>query len=73
MTGQVEANKLIVSGTLEGDANCDSVEILAGGVFKGKIVSEELMIEAEARFEGESKIKKEDDKKTFLDENLLKE
>ena len=70
--GEIEADKLIVSGLLEGDANCDSVEILAGGTFKGKVTSKELMIEAKAKFEGESRIKTDKAENDVVDKNLLK-
>jgi cytoskeletal protein CcmA (bactofilin family) len=60
INGQVIANRLIVNGLFEGDANCDGVEVLEGGTFLGKVLSKELMIEAKAHFEGESKIKRDD-------------
>jgi cytoskeletal protein CcmA (bactofilin family) len=59
--GEVYANKLIINGLFEGDANCDTVEVLAGGKLLGRITSKELILEAKAHFEGESKIKKEND------------
>ncbi|HIP31039.1 MAG TPA: cell shape determination protein CcmA, partial [Sulfurospirillum arcachonense] len=59
--GPVTANRLIVNGLFEGNADCDSVEVLAGGKFLGKVVSKELMIEAKAQFEGESKIKRDNE------------
>lgn len=62
ISGEVIANRLIVNGLFEGNANCDTVEVLAGGKLLGKIVSKELIIEAKAYFEGESKIKKDSDK-----------
>jgi cytoskeletal protein CcmA (bactofilin family) len=55
--GKIEASKLIINGLFEGDAICDSIELLKGGVLRGKIVSKDLMIETKAIFEGESKIK----------------
>ena len=57
--GDVTSSKLIVNGLFEGNAECDSVEVLAGGNFLGKVTSKELMIEAKAHFEGESKIKRD--------------
>ncbi len=65
--GQVVANRLIVNGLFEGDANCDGVEVLEGGTFLGKVHSKELMIEAKARFEGESKIKKDGETPIVMD------
>jgi len=59
--GSVTANRLIVNGLFEGNADCDGVEVLAGGKFLGKVVSKELMIEAKAQFEGESKIKRDNE------------
>jgi len=59
--GSITANRLIVNGLFEGDANCDGVEVLAGGKFLGKVISKELMIEAKAEFEGESKIKRDNE------------
>ena len=61
INGSITANRLIVNGFFEGDANCDGVEVLGGGKFLGKVVSKELMIEAKAEFEGESKIKRENE------------
>lgn len=61
INGEITANRLIVNGLFEGDANCDGVEVLAGGKFLGKVTSKELVIEAKAQFEGESKIKKENE------------
>ena len=59
INGTVKASRLIVNGLFEGNAECDSVEILAGGRFLGKVISKELMIEAKAEFIGESKLKKD--------------
>jgi cytoskeletal protein CcmA (bactofilin family) len=65
ITGEVHASRLIVNGVFEGDANCDNVEVLEGGRFLGKVVSKELVIEAKAIFEGESKIKTDTQMITF--------
>lgn len=61
ISGEITANRLIVNGLFEGEANCDGVEVLAGGKFLGKVISKELMIEAKAEFEGESKIKRDNE------------
>ena len=61
VNGEVTAHRLIVNGLFEGNASCDGVEVLAGGKFLGKVISKELMIEAKAQFEGESKIKRENE------------
>lgn len=57
ISGTVIANRLIINGLFEGSADCETIEVLAGGKLLGKIVSKELIIEAKAFFEGESKIK----------------
>lgn len=59
--GTLKAKKLIVSGTFSGDVDCDSIQILAGGSIKGNVVSEELVIEAKATFEGKSSVRKKCD------------
>jgi cytoskeletal protein CcmA (bactofilin family) len=59
VNGEIIASKLIINGIFEGEANCDTIEVLAGGKLLGKVVSKELIIEAKAEFEGESKIKKD--------------
>ena len=61
INGNVTANRLIVNGFFQGNADCDGVEVLAGGKFLGKVISKELMIEAKAQFEGESKIKRDNE------------
>jgi cytoskeletal protein CcmA (bactofilin family) len=61
VNGEIIAKRLIVNGLFEGNADCDGVEVLAGGKFLGKVISKELMIEAKAQFEGESKIKRENE------------
>ena len=57
ISGEITASHLIVNGLFEGSADCDNVEVLAGGKFLGKVSYKELVIEAKAIFEGESKIK----------------
>jgi cytoskeletal protein CcmA (bactofilin family) len=54
--GDIQAKKLIVNGFVEGNAKCESVELLKGSVFDGKISTKELMVEAKAIFNGESTI-----------------
>ena len=71
INGDITANRLIVNGLFEGNAECDGVEVLAGGKFLGKVISKELMIEAKAEFEGESKIKR--DNATPIKKELLKD
>ncbi|GHV05236.1 hypothetical protein AGMMS50229_07980 [Campylobacterota bacterium] len=55
--GEIFAEKLVVSGELEGNADCANVEILAGGKMSGDLLSSNLIIESQAVFEGYSKIR----------------
>lgn len=57
VAGELEAERLVVSGVFEGSANCSKVEVLADGVFTGDVTSEELIIEAKAKFQGQSKLR----------------
>lgn len=59
--GTLKAKKLMVSGVFSGDADCDSVQILAGGSIDGNVVSEEFIIEAKATFEGKSSVRRKPD------------
>lgn len=59
ISGEIHASRLIVNGLFEGNADCENVEVLKGGKFLGKVFSKELVIEAKAIFEAESKIKTE--------------
>ena len=55
--GDVFAKKLIIQGSITGSANADRVEIHAEGKMSGSVTSSELVIEAQAVFEGESHFK----------------
>lgn len=67
--GELSAKRLIVSGILEGEADCDSIELLKDGKILGKILVKDLMIESDAVFEGESQFKKDDEKKLETDKD----
>ena len=54
INGELRANKLTVTGLFEGTADCENVEILAGGTLKGKVISNNLTIDQNCTFEGES-------------------
>jgi Integral membrane protein CcmA involved in cell shape determination len=71
--GKIEASKLIVNGLFEGDAVCNSIELLKGGILRGKIVSKDLMIETKAIFEGQSSILRDNEKKVPTKNILEKE
>ncbi|MFP4332711.1 MAG: polymer-forming cytoskeletal protein [Campylobacterales bacterium] len=55
--GDIEADKLIVSGKFYGTCECEIVEILPNGCIEGKIISKELVIERKGLFVGESNVK----------------
>ncbi len=55
--GEVYAERLLVSGEVVGNCDCQNIEILAGGKIVGDIVSSNLIIESQGFFEGTSKIK----------------
>jgi len=57
VNGEVFAKKIIIQGLIEGSAESDRVEIHAGGRMSGKVTSSELVIEAQAIFEGQSSFK----------------
>ena len=53
--GDVSAQKVIISGSVKGNVDAKSIEILAGGRLEGAISSDELVIERKGVFLGESK------------------
>ncbi|WP_456465840.1 bactofilin family protein [Persephonella sp.] len=55
--GKITAEKIIVSGFIEGDAECTSIEIISGGKFIGEITYNEITIEPQGIFEGNLKLK----------------
>jgi len=55
--GEIISQKLLVSGQMEGNCDCESIEILAKGKITGDIISSNLVIESNGFFEGTSKIK----------------
>ncbi len=57
INGEVHAKKLIIQGSVEGSAEAERIEIHADGRMTGKVTSSELVIEAQAVFEGESHFK----------------
>jgi len=55
--GNINADRLIVQGFIEGSVEANHVEIKAGGRMSGEITSKELIIEAKGIFEGSSVVK----------------
>lgn len=62
--GELKAQKLVVNGVFEGSADCAQVEVLTGGMFSGDVLSEELVIESKAKFQGQSKIRTIEEQKS---------
>lgn len=52
--GELSADTLSVTGVFQGTANCENVEIQAGGTLRGKVISNNLTIDQNCTFEGES-------------------
>lgn len=55
--GNINTDKLIVKGYVEGSINANRVEIKAAGHVSGEICSTELVIESKGIFEGNSIVK----------------
>ncbi|MBF0426943.1 MAG: polymer-forming cytoskeletal protein [Magnetococcales bacterium] len=55
--GEIRARKLVASGSFHGQAECDEVEILAGGNVTGQVSSMVMVVERGSFFEGESRLK----------------
>ena len=53
--GQMNAKHILVSGSVEGDLECDRLEVLRSGVVNGNVVVRELTIEQGGRFFGQSR------------------
>jgi cytoskeletal protein CcmA (bactofilin family) len=54
-TGNISAVKLIINGAFDGEAICQTIEILENGVANGTIKTNRLIIEDGGFFEGESR------------------
>ncbi len=62
--GNIKARKLIINGFVDGSIECDSVELLKGGTFSGKVSAKELMVEAKAVFNAQSKMIQDKEKQS---------
>lgn len=56
------AKTLIVSGKFQGEADCETIELVAGGEAEGKLTSSTLTIDSTSAFQGESVRKDAEDK-----------
>jgi len=50
----LSATRLTVTGLFHGAADCERVDIRAGGTFRGKVITDNLTIDQNCSFEGES-------------------
>ncbi|MBF0154047.1 MAG: polymer-forming cytoskeletal protein [Magnetococcales bacterium] len=55
--GKINARKLVAQGHFHGQAECEEIEILAGGNVTGQIHSTVMVIERGSFFEGESRLR----------------
>jgi len=69
--GDIKAEKIMVQGLIDGSLDCERLEILSSGKVHGKILTSELVVEAQAEFSGESHLKKSSDVK--VDKKVSKE
>lgn len=58
--GNISAQKLVVNGKFQGDAQSSIIEILPMGKIEGKVITPEFVIERKGIFIGESKIVQKD-------------
>lgn len=54
-TGQMNAKHILVSGSVDGDLECERLAVLKSGVVNGNMVVRELTIEQGGRFFGQSR------------------
>ncbi|MGI9311524.1 MAG: bactofilin family protein [bacterium] len=54
LKSELKARKLVVAGQFLGTAECDSIELVAGGRVEGKLITSSLAIEKGGIFRGES-------------------
>lgn len=53
--GEVFAQRLVISGTLKGNVQCEIIEIAASGTVIGDVVSRDFVVEKGAKFEGKNR------------------
>lgn len=54
LEGTIQAERLVVSGQLEGDVDCHALEIVASGKVYGDVYSDTFVIEPGGIFRGQS-------------------
>jgi cytoskeletal protein CcmA (bactofilin family) len=55
--GTIRAANIIVSGHMDGNIDCERLEIVASGHVNGELITDDLVIESGGRFIGQSKIR----------------
>lgn len=60
MEGDIEAQRVLVSGRMEGTVVADRLEIVAGGRVTGEVHVADLVIESGGQFNGSSHIRSKD-------------
>lgn len=73
VSGDIIAGTLIVKGTFEGNADCETVSIQKGGLFSGNITSQTLAIESKGYFQGKNTPKKNENINVNQEKKLLKD
>ncbi|MDA7957151.1 MAG: polymer-forming cytoskeletal protein [Gammaproteobacteria bacterium] len=58
LQSKVRARKLVVAGKFYGEARCEAIELVSGGVVEGTLYTASLAIDKDASFEGKSVRKK---------------
>lgn len=59
MVGEIRAQRVLVSGRVQGRIDVERLEIVAGGEVEGNVVTVDLVIETGGRFNGSSEIRAE--------------
>lgn len=72
INGNVNAKKIIIQGSVQGSIEAERVEIHAKGKMTGSLTSTELVIEAQAVFEGDSHFKSRDAIEKALEKSVVK-
>lgn len=57
VSGDLSAERIIIHGRVEGSVDAERVEIKEAGQVTGTLIYRELLVEAQGRFEGESRFK----------------
>jgi len=67
LQSKLKARKLVIAGKFHGEAECEAIELLGGGVVEGTLCTSSLAVDKDASFEGSSIRKKLDAAPSVLD------